>query len=500
MQWSRATAEAAAIAGAWTRTGGPGGVVVVFDAEDIRAEACGGCADLEFARPFTADTAVRYASITKHFLAALVLRHPGLIGLEDPLGAHLPDLHAAPGAVTVGRALDMTGGLPDAMETAWLLGVPPSTALDRAALAGFVHGMDALNFPPGAEISYSNTGYRLVQAALARHGLPVDEGLAEQFFQPLGLLIRLAGDQSEVIPNLAPGYWQDGGVWRRASYGLDFSASGGLAGSALDLVTWLQALMTGRAPAEGVLAGLGARRHLADGAPTSYGLGLARHVLDDVLLLGHSGSLPGYRTQFLLDPERRVGVVVLSNREDTDALGLALRVMAALHGGVPPEPAVLPAGRFLAEDGPFWLECAHDTANFLGAVEPLVVDRQAAVSRSAWLPMRLHPEDGDIVGEIGQVVRRFRPVAQDAALPRDWDGAWHCAAQNAGFVIEGGRLVTGAGPLRAALVLEPLDRTRALLTRGDGPWRLQACLQRQGDSLLIAANRSRVLRFSRPGG
>jgi CubicO group peptidase (beta-lactamase class C family) len=497
MQWSRATEEVAAIAAAWTRAGGPGGVVLLFDAEDIRAEACGGFAELEFSRPFTVDTAVRYASITKHFLASLVLRSGDAVGLDDPLGAHLPALHAALGAVTVGRALDMTGGLPDVMETAWLLGVPPSAALDRAALAGFVQRLDALNFPPGAEISYSNTGYRLVQSALARRGIDTAAALGETFFQPLGLLMRLAEDQSEVIPLLAPGYWHDGEGWRRAAYGLHYSASGGLAGNALDLVTWLQALMAGRPPAEGLLAALGARRHLASGTPTGYGLGLARYTLGDALLVGHAGSLPGYKTQFLLDAERQAGVVVLSNREDTDALGLALRVMAALHGEVPPEPAALPDGRFLAEAGPFWLDCARGEARFMGAAEPLVVGDQAAVSRTPYLPMRLRPDGDGIAGEIGLVARRFAPVAGDAALPPDWDGVWHCAAQNAAFAIADGVLVTGAGPLRTELVLAPLDRTRALAARGEGPWRIAACLERVGDTLQVASNRSRALRFVR---
>jgi CubicO group peptidase (beta-lactamase class C family) len=250
----------------------------LFDGTDIRAEACGGLASLELRLPFTAATAVRYASISKHFLAALLLRlqADGVLSPDDPLGEHLPMLAPAPGSVPISRALDMTGGLPDVMETLWLLGVPWTASLDRAALLTFIAKVDALNFAPGSEISYSNTGYRLIEAAPTRSGRD-DRALSrEQFFRPLGLTMALPEDETEPVPALAAGYWRDQGHWRRGRYGLHFFAPGGLTGTALDLATWLQAPMTGAAPAMDLLAPLGARRRLTHGTLSDYGLGLAR--------------------------------------------------------------------------------------------------------------------------------------------------------------------------------------------------------------------------------
>ena len=126
MDWHRATKVASTIAARWTTEGGPGGAILLFDADNIRTEACGGLASLELRLPFTADTTTRYASISKHFLAALILHlsDAGTLALDDTLGAHLPDLTPSLAAVPIGRALDMTSGLPDVMETQWLLGVP----------------------------------------------------------------------------------------------------------------------------------------------------------------------------------------------------------------------------------------------------------------------------------------------------------------------------------------------------------------------------------------
>jgi CubicO group peptidase (beta-lactamase class C family) len=506
MEWSRATEEAARIAARWTSEGGPGGAIVLFDGSNIRSEVFGGLASLELGLPFTAETVVRYASISKHFCASLLLRLQvdGVLSLDDKLGAHLPMLQGGPASVAIARALDMTGGLPDTMETLWLLGVPWTTTLDRHALFDFIASVDALNFPAGSEISYSNAGYRMVEAALALKSIHYGMALRERFFRPLGLTIRLPEDETEPVPGLASGYWRDGEGWHRGRYGLHFSASGGLTGSAHDLVAWLMLLMTGRAPVDDLLAPLGARRHLNDGTQTAYGLGLARSPLPGEIAVGHGGSLPGYKNQFLLLPDRQAGVVVISNREDTDALGIALQVMAALTGGTLPEPAAteLPQGLFVTGKGPFWLEHAGGELTWLGATDRLFKDDDGtAVTRSAHLPMRLRRSHSDIEGEIGHVARRLVPVASGLTLARSWEGEWVCEQHRARCVIAraDGRtcLAIGAGPLHTTLELTPLDAHRALIDRRDGPWRQRACLMLNPHShtLRMVTNRSRVLQF-----
>jgi CubicO group peptidase (beta-lactamase class C family) len=506
MRWSGATEEAARIAARWTAEGGPGGAIVLFDGSHIRSEAFGGLASLELNLPFTAETVVRYASISKHFCSSLLVRlqTEGMLSLNDSLGTHLPVLPKAQAAVPIARALDMTGGLPDTMETLWLLGVPWSAGIDRHALFEFITSIGALNFGPGTEVSYCNTGYRLVEAALALKSIHYGEALRERFFRPLGLSIRLPEDETEPVSALAVGYWRDANGWRRGRYGMHFSASGGLTGSARDLAVWLMALMAGRAPAADLLAPLGARRQLANGAHTGYGLGLARSPVPGEIAVGHGGSLPGYKDHFLLLPERQAGVVVLSNREDTDAHGIALQVMAALTGSrlPPPAPSALPDGMFAAPKQPYWIEHRAGELTFLGATERLFMDEDgSAVSRSAHLPMRLRRTPDGIGGEIGHVARSFSPVPADVALGKGWEGEWVCeqfAARCSIALADGGAgLHIGTGPLRVAMPLTPLDPHRALTDRHEGPWRQRACLvlNPRTNTLRMVSNRSRVLQF-----
>jgi CubicO group peptidase (beta-lactamase class C family) len=507
MNWRKATEEAAHSAARWTAEGGPGGAIVLFDGADIRAEAFGGLASLEMNVPFSGATVVRYASISKHFCASLVLclAAEGVLSLDDRLGALLPELAPAQASVPLARALDMTGGLPDTMETLLLLGVPPTAAMGRESLLAFIASVDAVNFAAGSEISYSNTGYRLVEAALEQRGIAYFDALRERFFRPLGLTIALPENDAAPVPGLATGYWHGDQGWQRGRYGLHISASGGLAGSARDLAAWLIALMAHRSPARDLLAPLGARRRLNDGTETGYGLGLARSLLPGEIAIGHGGSLPGYKNHFLLLPEHGAGVVVVSNREDTDAHGIALAVLAALTGAELPKPAPtsLPNGLFVSDEGPLWIRHQAGELTFLGATDRLFADDGVAVTRSAHMPARLRAADGAIEGEIGHVRRRFKPVAADARLTDAWEGHWvnrqfaaHCNIVRRSDVVE---LAIGTGPLRATLPLTPLDAHRALIERIEPPWHQRACLTLDagGKTLHMVSNRSRVLRFER---
>jgi CubicO group peptidase (beta-lactamase class C family) len=499
-----AAAAADAAVAPWRAEGGPGGAVLVFDTHRVRAEACGGLASLDHGLAFTPDTANRWASLTKHVFCALLLKQ-GTIGLDTKLGALLPSLSVAVGGVTAGCALDMTSGLPDLGEFFTGLGVSTGTAMGRAALHDAASRLPALNYSQGAEISYTNTGYRLLQAAIERNAAPLADQWREQFFDPLALDIAFPEDFSDPVPHLATGYWRDASGWHAGRYGTHLSASGGLAGSGRTLVRWLVALLRDDTPVAGLLARIAPRRHLADGRSTFYGLGIAHAPLLGVPCFGHGGSLPGYKDHFLLLPEHNAGVAVLSNREETDSLGLALGVVAAGLGTAlpPPAAATLPDGIFADPQGaPFWVEQKAGRISFLGAEEALFREADGiAVTRSPYMAMRLRREGDGIAGEINGAARSFAPVA--ANLPADpaWAGTWCHADFGAALdvtIADGqARLAIGTVPARTSMALTPLGAGRALGDARDGPWRRRPCFLFGPQILRVISNRSRVLEFAR---
>lgn len=500
VHWLEGAAEAEAIAAEWSRQSGPGGAIVLFGRDGQKQQASGGLAVLEHGIPFTADTVNRLASISKHILAAQLL-HAG-IALDAPLSASLDGLPEPLAAVELGRALDMTAALPDMMESLWQQGVPFTAGLSEAEIRARAWRLPGLNGSPGTEMAYSNTGWRLGQLVLCRHlGISYAEAV-DSFMARLGIAMRFVQDETECVPGLATGYWRDGGQWRRGRYGMHFSASGGIAASANALAGWAAALLLGSGPLAGLLDRLSAPRFFRDGSPSVYRLGLVESRLGAATVLGHGGSLPGYRNHLLIVPAAGIGVVVLTNREE-DALWPAMRVLAALLGeALPAIPTDGPSGLFAAADGPAWAELAPGEISFMGGYERLVGDGAGGLrSLPAYLDVRLDVGDGDALeGMIGGVRRRLQRVPATTSLDPRLCGRWRERAAGSELVIrsDGFAEMPWAAPGRVETRLTPLPGARALADLVHGPWRHRPCLWLQPDGTLrLASHRARILHYDR---
>ena len=496
LDWTAATEAARSIAAGWA---GPGGCIVLFDANGVRASAAGGLASLEHAIPFTPDTPTRYASISKHILTACLL-HEG-VALDQTLGSLLPGLPEAIGAVPLLRALDMTGGLPDMMELSWQRGVPFTASQSRAEIAATLAAVDALCAAPGKEMAYSNTGWRLGQAVLeARSNEPYAQVLRRLLPAYADTGIVFPDDETQPVPDLATGYWRDGNDWSRGRYGMHFSASGGLAGSGADLARWGAALLAGKRLAAGLLDTLLQPRHFSDGAPSTYRLGLVHTTLGAMRLAGHGGSLPGYRNHFLLAPDQGVGAVLLMNR-DEDALLPALRVMAALlHEPAPAAVQGLAPGLFAAADGPDWAELHDGAIEFMGAREALLAEDGRLRSIPSTLAVDVVYDGETLTGRIGGVPRTLHRVPAGTLLDPALCGVWREPGAATVLLIRPDGTARWPWPGAACLetTLTPLPGARALASLPHLMWRHRPCLWLQPDGTLrVASHRARILRLVR---
>ena len=497
LDWNTASKIAENFVSQWTSRE-PGGSVVGFDLSGIRFAHSGGVESLSTFEPFTPQSVVRYASVTKHVFCAMVLENSDVIGLDDPLGKHLAELQSPLSDVTVGQALDMSGGLPDVRECLSLLGLSVYTETKAVPLLDYLSRLTRLNFPTGTEVSYSNTGYRLVGAALERKGLRFDDFVQEKIAAPLGVFLKAPDVWNDPVDGLAPGYWKDKNGWHLSAAGLHISASGSLAGSAEALVRWLQVLLKGENGFAGVLEKQSAKRPLADGRLSEYGLGLRWTHLGERRFVGHGGSHPGYKTYFLLDPENGTGFVVVSNREDTNGFKIALESMAALtHVPLPIPSTVLPDGLYVTEAGPWWLEIKGSACTFIDGEDTLYDDGDGWLSsRSASSPIRLRLEGNTLVGEVGHAPRRFLPVKHHA-VPTTLSGQWR-ADEGAEFVVADGALSMGIGPTRQTMPLTALGNGRFLFTLHDGPWTKRVCLNLlDHDRLELVSSRARMIEYRR---
>ena len=496
----------------WARSDAAGGVIALFEAGRVVRSWCIGLADIESCRGWTLDTPTRLASISKHVTAAAVFAH----GLDTTrsLGSWLPELQGGVAAATLGRALTMTSGIPDLAETLGLAGIPGSPPFDAERLHRLSCRIAHLNFAPGEEVSYSNTNFRLAQRIVEDvSGRGLAAWLAGEVFAPLGLSsFALVEDQSVVVPGLASGYWHAEGQPRRGQYGLHYSGSGGMVASVGDMVGWVDALLSGRGPLAGLYARLAEPGQLATGTPVGYSHGFMLHRIGAHDLVGHGGSLPGYKNHFVVDPRSGRGAIVMSNREETQAQALALALLAADLGiaHAPEAPSACPVGAFVDEASGDVLELAAGpsgpTASFLGSEERLFVGADGIwASAAPHFPIRVRPTAPDspaLQASVGGAAERTWLRADGAAWPVR-PGLYRCAELDATHEIgiADGAAFIRWGSFAAPAAWQPLRALRAgshaTATPPNGPWRQRPVLRFAQDGFVLSSNRSRRWRFAR---
>ncbi|WP_112466353.1 serine hydrolase domain-containing protein [Streptomyces triticisoli] len=262
------------------------------------------------------NTQYRIGSITKTFTAVLVLRlrDEGVLDLTDPLEKHLPGTGV--GEATIADLLAHTGGLAAESPAPWWERSPGAL---RPELAD-VLGEEPLRHPVGRRFHYSNPGYTLLGALVEEvRGVDWEEVLRREVLEPLGLNRTGAHPEAPYADGWAVHPWADvmlpepaEDLGRMAPAGQLWSTTGDLARFAAFLakgderVLSAESLWEMRTPA--------APSQAADVASGyAYGLGLELRRWGDRLLVGHSGSLPGFLASLTIDVEADVAAVVLAN-------------------------------------------------------------------------------------------------------------------------------------------------------------------------------------------
>jgi len=175
----------------YQRTDGPGCAVSASLDGASMLSAAYGMADLEHDVVLRADSIFEAGSVSKQFTAAavLLLAQQGKLSIDDPVRKYIPELPDYGMALTVRHMLNHTSGLRDWGSVEGIAGWPRTTrAYTHAHVLDILSRQRALNYPPGAEYSYSNSGYNLAAILVERvAGKPFAEFTRDAIFTPLGM-------------------------------------------------------------------------------------------------------------------------------------------------------------------------------------------------------------------------------------------------------------------------------------------------------------------------
>jgi D-alanyl-D-alanine carboxypeptidase len=286
-----------------------------------------------------ADTQYRIGSLTKTFVAVLVmrLRDEGLLALTDPLGRHLPDLAAEVGALTVGQLLAHTSGLASETPGPWWERTPGDL---RPELAD-VLGSAPVKHPAGSRHHYSNPGFALLGALVERRrGMPWGEALRAEVLDPLGMARTTPLPQAPAAGGFAVHPWAD--VMRPETVERTgrMAPAGELWSTAADLARWAAFLAAGD---ERVLAAATLERMRRPAAPPEatdpdggYGLGVQLLRRGGRTLAGHTGSMPGFLAALWVSVEDGVGALAMANCTSGPAVGAIAADLLAITADAEP--------------------------------------------------------------------------------------------------------------------------------------------------------------------
>ena len=304
------------------RSDGPGAAVAAIQDGQTVYENAFGMADLERRVALTPSSVFEIGSVSKQFtaMAILLLEEDGKVSLEDDIRTHLPEMPTYESPITIAHLLHHTSGIRDIETLLPMAGWPYSNYYSPWQQYELISRQQKLNFSPGEQFLYSNSGYSLLALIVERvSGKTLREFADERIFQPLGMRQSVFWDAPEqIVPDRALAYepGEDGSYGLQMWY-MPFVGPSGVYTSLADLARWDANFYDNKlGGGAGLIEKMTTPGKLNNGDSTDYAGGLFVGPQEDYTLINHNGAWMGYRAWMARFPERRLTLIMLSNAAD----------------------------------------------------------------------------------------------------------------------------------------------------------------------------------------
>ena len=324
----------------WNRPGMPGGVVAVIRDGKVVLSKGYGLADIEHGVPMSPASEVVIGSMSKQFTAFAIhlLAQDGKLSLDDDIRTYLPDVPDFGKTITIRHLLHHTSGLRDYFELMFMAGLRGDDVIAEDTALALIGRQRMLNFEPGQEWAYSNTGYLLLGRIVQRvSGKPLPEFARERIFAPLGMThTAFQPEYGSLVPARALSYQpSEQGGYKYVAVSVGTLGDGGVLTTVGDLALWDRNFYDGRVGGMEVVKQMQVTGVLNNGKPIEYASGLFVHTYRGLRMVEHSGAIAGYGAQLWRFPDQRLSVIVLANTSDMNTFRMVSNIADIYLGGVP---------------------------------------------------------------------------------------------------------------------------------------------------------------------
>jgi CubicO group peptidase (beta-lactamase class C family) len=302
----------------WDSRDSPGCALAVVRDRRIVYSRGYGMADLEHDVRITPSSVFYVGSLSKQFTAMTIalLAQQGTLGLDDDIRKYLPELPAYEAPVTIRHLIHHTGGLPEYMPLLARAGWRADAPFGNQDVINIVAREHQVNFRPGEQFSYSNTGYTLLALIAERAGrVRLPEFAEARIFSPLGMrATHFHADPTRLVKQRAYAYEPSpAGGLRLAPPVPSRVGAGGIFTTVEDLARWDQNFYDGRVGGEALIRQVTTPGSLNSGQRLEYAFGLEVREYRGLRVVEHGGDLVGYHAYLTRFPDRRLSVICLCN-------------------------------------------------------------------------------------------------------------------------------------------------------------------------------------------
>ncbi len=304
------------------------GNVLIAHNKQIVYEKSFGKADYENKIPITSETKFQLASITKDFTRVMILQLAEQLkfSTDDNIGKYLSGFSPEVNKVTIKQLLDFTSGLGDYHRTEDFQSQEGKILLAKDIIP--IIQKEKLQFEPGSQTRYSNSGYVVLTAILEKvTGKNYYENLKELILDKLNMHNTAMNGYVKPLPGIAVGYLsnQIGALQNNSTWHLAGGGDGGIYTTTHDLLAFITSVFYDN-------------QLLSDSSKLKYATGSMSHEKinswNDFLIAGRyapAGGAPGVSTLFTVNMKTKNIAIILSNYDQGTAEDIGMRVSAILN-------------------------------------------------------------------------------------------------------------------------------------------------------------------------
>jgi CubicO group peptidase (beta-lactamase class C family) len=281
-----------------------------------------GMANLENSVPITTQTVFEMGSVSKQFTAYSILQlaRQGKLSLDVDIHKYLPWVPDFEKKITARSLLYHTSGIRDYDQLLSIAGTTQEDVITREHIIKVLSKQRTLNFDPGKQYMYSNSGYFLLgEIVRSVTGKSLRQFTDSAVFKPLGMnSTHFHDDYTGVVANRAYPYMQADkiGIVNSSAVGAK-----GLMTNIDDMSKWVINFLSDRSDSHPIIEQMMQSGKLNGGKETGVGSGIQMGDFNGMKTYFHPGMNNGYYNLVTYIPEAKMAFIIFSNVSDHDIFG-----------------------------------------------------------------------------------------------------------------------------------------------------------------------------------